>query len=271
MRDRTSFSARGDALRDVLDDIDDELAEFFAEKFANDAVERKEYPRACRTKNADACVQFAQFASKRKMNPSELANEVAREMNERVKKGNDGGKGGDGRAIARCEASGVYVNISLNRARVFEMALKAVSEGGREFGHTDRAKGKKVIIEHTSSNPNAPLHIGNLRNVMIGAHLARLMKACGHETQETFYVNDLGAQIGLTALAYSRVVDKLEPYMKIDHWIGAMYAVMNTCQELQQVGVKPGDVEVRFCIASRAKAFARARFVDSTAMINVFF
>jgi arginyl-tRNA synthetase len=34
-----------------------------------------------------------------------------------------------------------------------------------------------VIIEHTSANPNAPLHIGNLRNVMIGAHLAKLMKA----------------------------------------------------------------------------------------------
>jgi hypothetical protein len=33
--------------------------------------------------------------------------------------------------------------------------------------------------------------------------------------------------------------------MKIDHWIGAMYAVMNTCQELQQVGVNPGDLEVR--------------------------
>ena len=37
--------------------------------------------------------------------------------------------------------------------------------------------------------------------------------------------------------------------MKIDQWIGAMYAVMNTCQELQQVGVQPGDLEVRrsFC------------------------
>ena len=61
-----------------------------------------------------------------------------------------------------------------------------------------------MIVEHTSSNPNAPLHIGNLRNVMIGAHLARLLAAVGYEVQQRFYVNDLGAQIGLTALAYTR-------------------------------------------------------------------
>jgi arginyl-tRNA synthetase len=47
----------------------------------------------------------------------------------------------------------------------------------------------------------------------------------------------------MTALAYSRIYDKIKPYMKIDHWIGAMYAVMNTCVELQQVGVDPGALE----------------------------
>ena len=75
---------------------------------------------------------------------------------------------------------------------------------------------------------------------MIGAHLAKMQAACGWDVTQAFYVNDLGAQIGLTALAYSRVYDKIKPYMKIDHWIGAMYAVMNTCQELQTVGVDPG-------------------------------
>ena len=139
----------------------------------------------------------------------------------------------------------MYVNLKMNRPMVFEATMKAVARRGGKFGHTDAAKGKRVIIEHTSSNPNAPLHIGNLRNVMIGAHLSRMMKACGHDVKEAFYVNDLGAQIGLTALAYSRIYDKMTPFMKIDHWIGAMYAVMNTCQELQQVGVKPGELEVR--------------------------
>ena len=120
------------------------------------------------------------------------------------------------------------------------LTLDAVASRGNKFGHTNAAGGKRVIIEHTSSNPNAPLHIGNLRNVMIGAHLAKMQAACGWDVTQAFYANDLGAQIGcLTALAYSRVYDKIKPYMKIDHWIGAMYAVMNTCQELQTVGVDP--------------------------------
>lgn len=54
---------------------------------------------------------------------------------------------------------------------------RAVHKLGDKFGHVDAMKGKKVVIEHTSANPNAPLHIGNLRNVMIGAHLANVMNA----------------------------------------------------------------------------------------------
>ena len=79
--------------------------------------------------------------------------------------------------------------------------------------------------------------------------------------EQLFYVNDLGAQIGLTALGYSRIYDQLKPQMKIDQWIGTllslfilfalcdphesdyfcsgnMYAIMNTFSELQKLGLK---------------------------------
>jgi arginyl-tRNA synthetase len=79
----------------------------------------------------------------------------------------------------------------------------AVARLGSRYGWTDGAKGKKVIVEHTSSNPNAPLHIGNLRNVMIGAHLARLLEAVGYDVCQAFYVNDLGAQV---SRAFRRIV-----------------------------------------------------------------
>jgi len=236
-----AFSDRADPLRELLDACDRELHAFLGEKFGED-VDAADLPKCTRSKSADVCVQWAQFASRRKMNPAALAKEVSEGFNEAVGKAL---AAGETRVILKAESTGVYMNMSLNRPLVFEMSLKYVNRAGETFGHTDAAKGKRVIIEHTSSNPNAPLHIGNLRNVMIGAHLARMMKACGHDAKEAFYVNDLGAQIGLTALAYSRVYDKMAPYLKIDHWIGAMYAVMNTCQELQQVGVKPGDLEVR--------------------------
>ena len=132
---------------------------------------------------------------------------------------------------------------------------------GSKFGHTEVAAGKRVIVEHTSSNPNAPLHIGNLRNVMIGAHLAKLLAAVGYSVTQAFYVNDLGAQIGLTALAYERVYPLLKPDMKIDQWIGVMYAVMNTCQELQRVGIDPGELENACVAGADATAQLQAKCV----------
>ena len=46
---------------------------------------------------------------------------------------------------------------------------------------------------------------------MIGAHLAKMQAACGFAVKQAFYVNDLGAQIGLTALAYSGSTPRSSP------------------------------------------------------------
>jgi hypothetical protein len=58
--------------------------------------------------------------------------------------------------------------------------------------------------------------------------------------EQHFFVNDVGAQIGLTVLGYSRIVDSVTPSLKIDQWIGMIYAVMNTLSELQLAGVVLG-------------------------------
>ena len=62
-----------DPLRAVLDACDRELRAFLTRKYASEALDA--FPRCARTKSADACVQWAQFASKRKMNPKEVAEE----------------------------------------------------------------------------------------------------------------------------------------------------------------------------------------------------
>ena len=144
--------------------------------------------------------------------------------------------GGAPRFVQRVVGAGPYLNLFVNRALVFHLAVQLVQAKGSKYGHGTVHAGKRVIIEHTSSNPNAPLHIGNLRNVMVGAHMAKMLEAVGYDVKQHFYVNDLGAQIGLTALAYSRVYPNLKPsQIKRDHWIGQMYAIMNTLVELQKV------------------------------------
>ena len=228
------FTAGEDVLDQLMKRLDAEIEVFIKAK-EPDANDLPLVTRSRDLKKADFTVQWAAFAAKRKMNPVAYVSELVEGLQAHV----DQAKG----LITKVQGVGPYLNLFVDRARVFRLVIRAVSAQGDKFGHTKAAGGKRVIIEHTSSNPNAPLHIGNLRNVMIGAHLAKMQAACGFAVKQAFYVNDLGAQIGLTALAYSRVYAKIQPYLKIDHWIGAMYAVMNTCQELQQVGVDIGSVE----------------------------
>eukprot|EP01096_Ripella_sp_DP13-Kostka_P002077 TRINITY_DN12756_c0_g4_i1.p1 TRINITY_DN12756_c0_g4~~TRINITY_DN12756_c0_g4_i1.p1 ORF type:complete len:752 (+),score=434.69 TRINITY_DN12756_c0_g4_i1:52-2256(+) len=145
--------------------------------------------------------------------------------------------------IQRVEITAGFLNMFVSRDIVFGAGINAIiNRLGDNFGKCDVQAGKKVVIEHTSSNPNGPLHIGNLRNVMLGGHLAELFKSVGYDVKQHFYVNDLGAQIGLTALGYQRIYQTLQPKLKIDQWIGMIYAVMNTFNELQKVNIKLNDV-----------------------------
>ena len=236
-----NLRANEDAMRQIMHLVFSEIKPFVTQHEPD--VPEDDLPELSRTRDlskADFTVQWSRFCAKRKLNPAEYV----KNLSETIQKQIEDGAHQDG-FIKSVQGVGPYMNIFVKRQKVFKLAINAIIEQGTKYGCTNAGQGKKVIIEHTSSNPNAPLHIGNLRNVMIGAHLARVMEACGCEVTQAFYVNDLGAQIGLTALAYSRIYTKIKPTMKIDQWIGAMYAVMNTCQELQQVGVQPGDLEVR--------------------------
>ena len=58
-------------------------------------------------------------------------------------------------------------------------------------------KNRKIILEHTSANPNGPLHIGHIRNSIIGDSLARVLKSAGYDVETQYYVNDMGRQIAM--------------------------------------------------------------------------
>ncbi len=80
-------------------------------------------------------------------------------------------------------------------------------------------------------------------------------------------------QIGLTALAYEKCYPLLKPSMKIDHWIGCMYAIMNTCQELQRAGIDPGKlesacVEGDAAVSALQEAYVPACFVCATCKLE---
>ncbi len=91
--------------------------------------------------------------------------------------------------IADVQAEAGYINFYIN----YTVFAKEFLEGiGPDFGRGE--KKEKVIVEHTSANPDGPLHIGHLRNAVIGDTLARILKFAGHVVEVHYYLNDMGKQ-----------------------------------------------------------------------------
>lgn len=102
------------------------------------------------------------------------------------------------------EIAGPYLNASVTPEALAKTALPEMLEAGHAYGALPRT-GTRVLVEHTSANPNGPLHVGRARNPIIGDSVVRLLRRAGHTVQAEFFVNDIGKQ--LVTLAYG--VDNL--------------------------------------------------------------
>lgn len=104
-----------------------------------------------------------------------------------------------------------YVNLKLDFGVLFSEFL-TTRFSGWEFKPSFEKKKEKVIVEHTSVNPNAPPHIGRARNACIGATLAELLREYGYDVEVQYYINDIGKQV--STLVYGcmgKDIESLKP------------------------------------------------------------
>ena len=86
-----------------------------------------------------------------------------------------------------------YLNFFLD-ANSFNKAVLLESQK-ENYGSIDIGKNSKVIVEHTSVNPNKALHIGHLRNVTIGDAISRILSKVNYDVRVLNYVDDSGLQV----------------------------------------------------------------------------
>jgi len=133
------------------------------------------------------CFPFAKIAGQP---PDAIAEQLADALNIR-KSGN--------LELAACldsaSAMGGYLNL---RAATAWLAQSITSR--QSIGRLP-ASGAKVLIEHTSANPNGPFHVGRARNAIIGDTLVRLNRLAGNEVRAEYYVDDMGKQVGILSWA----------------------------------------------------------------------
>lgn len=123
-----------------------------------------------------------------------------------------------------------YINFFLNYPVYATKLLERVLNG--EFGRLDVGQGKKVVLEHTSVNPNKALHIGHARNVVVGDSLARMLRRAGYELSVLNYIDDTGAQVADVIVGFLYLGMSPEKGVKFDQYCGdEVYVKVNEAYE----------------------------------------
>jgi len=115
--------------------------------------------------------------------------------------------------VARAEvAGGGFINLFLDRAGF----TKALTTFVLSPPPPSRS-GRRVIVEHTSINPNKAAHIGHVRNSILGDTFVRLLQARGHEVLTQNYIDDTGVQVADVIVGFEQLDKKnLAEVEKID-------------------------------------------------------
>ena len=156
-----------------------------------------------------ACFPLAKILKKP---PQEISVEIARAV-------------GKGEWIDRVEACGGYVNFFINIEKLCAETVRLIREMDEKYGSFESRK-EKVIIEHTSANPNGPLHVGRARNPIIGDTLVRVYRFYGYSVKSQFYVDDLGKQVAILAWGLKNIDPSTLPppsREKADHHLVRFY------------------------------------------------
>jgi arginyl-tRNA synthetase len=93
-----------------------------------------------------------------------------------------------------------FINFFLS-PQAFYHVIPSILAAGKQFGHADIGKGKKVLVEFVSSNPTGPLHVGHGRHAAFGSIVSDLLQAMGFIVHREYYVNDAGRQMDILAVS----------------------------------------------------------------------
>ena len=128
-------------------------------------------------------------------------------------------------AVERYNVVKGFLNLVI-RPTVWSQVLASVAADA-DYGFRTATDGSPlVMVEYSSPNTNKPLHLGHVRNNLLGYSLAEILKACGNRVVKTNIVNDRGIHICKSMLAWQKWHNGETPEslgVKGDHLIGDCY------------------------------------------------
>ena len=178
--------------------------------------------------------------SDKKTNPAQIAGELVAAVSPDALRQAD--------LIGKIEAQGPYINLFVSDKYLIQTVANAVAE---KENYGSGHKSGKILLEHTSANPNGPLHVGHIRNAILGDTLSRILKKAGYDVEVQYYVNDIGRQIAVVSWACTKYPLNMDikpdnaivdVYVKANQDIAADESVNQYIEQLMKK-VESGDPE----------------------------
>jgi len=152
------------------------------------------------------------LAKKLRKAPRQIADEIAAGL-------------GPVEGFEKFEVAGAgYINARVDRAAV------AVALASDEKPKSDVRKGK-ILVEHSSINPNKAAHIGHLRNAILGDTFVRLLEYAGREVDVQNYIDNTGVQVADVVVGFTRIekqsgteIEQLARQPRFDYYCWELYA-----------------------------------------------
>jgi arginyl-tRNA synthetase len=176
---------------EIITRLRDALAKHIRGKYAVELPIVLERPPKIEMGEAASPVCF-ELAKRLKRAPRQIAQEIAVQL-------------GRVEGIARVEvAGGGYLNAYFDRGAFWASARREAAGGPAEH------KPEKIIVEHTSINPNKAAHIGHVRNAVLGDTMARTLRHAGYNVQVQNYIDNTGVQVADVVIGFLHM-EKLKP------------------------------------------------------------
>lgn len=167
-----------------MDEFKEEITKFLKNETKLESIELETPPN---TEMGDYAFPCFILAKEWKKSPNDIAQELAKKFK-------------SSELIKEVKIIGPYLNFFVNKDKITEDTIKNILKQKEKYGSTNVGKDKKILLEHTSINPNASPHVGRARNAMIGDSIARILRFQGYKVEVHYLVNDVGKQIAMLVL-----------------------------------------------------------------------
>lgn len=116
-------------------------------------------------------------------NPVEIAKKIVAEF------------GHDMRTVEKVEAAGPFVNVTIKAGEFIHLLVRDIEQDGDDYGACDDGKKQKLLFEYAQPNTHKEMHVGHLRNLILGSALVRLLRHAGWDVIPLSYHGDVGAHV----------------------------------------------------------------------------